>query len=214
MDERGGRFEDEPGDDTGIADAETGDIEILGFEGEADADAVVVEPGPAAAPAAAPDEVARLRAALQAAEDRYLRLRADFDNYRKRNDREREELLRYALAEPLRTLLPVVDNLERAMVAQGGLEDLRKGVEMIARQLGETLRRFGLAEVAAVGERFDPRMHEAVMSEESEAVAAPTVVAELQRGYWLHDRLLRPAMVRVAVPAEGAGDESPGGEGA
>lgn len=214
MDERGGRFEDEPGDDTGIADAETGDIEILGFEGEADADAVGVEPGPAAAPAAAPDEVARLRVALQAAEDRYLRLRADFDNYRKRNDREREELLRYALAEPLRTLLPVVDNLERAMVAQGGLEDLRKGVEMIARQLGETLRRFGLAEVAAVGERFDPRMHEAVMSEESDAVAAPTVVAELQRGYWLHDRLLRPAMVRVAVPAESAGDESPGGEGA
>lgn len=214
MDERGGRFEDEPGDGAGIADAGTGDIEILGFEGEADADAVVVEPATAAAPAAAPDEVARLRAALQAAEDRYLRLRADFDNYRKRSDREREEMLRYALAEPLRMLLPVVDNLERAMVAQGGLEDLRKGVEMIARQLGETLRRLGLAEVATVGERFDPRMHEAVMSGESDAVAAPTVVAELQRGYWLHDRLLRPAMVRVAVPAEGAGDDPPGEEGA
>jgi molecular chaperone GrpE len=210
MDERGGRFEDEPGEGTGVTDAEAGDIEILGFEGEADVEPAVVEPARVGAPAASADEVAQLRVALETAEDRLLRLRADFDNYRKRSDREREELLRYALAEPLRALLPVVDNLDRAVVAQGGLEDLRKGVEMIARQLGETLRRLGLAEVATVGEHFDPRMHEAVMSEESPEVSAPTVVAELQRGYWLHDRLLRPAMVRVAVPAEGGGDGSPG----
>jgi molecular chaperone GrpE len=214
MDERGGRFEDEPGDGAGVTDAEAGEIEILGFEGEADAGPAVVEPAQPGAPAASAGEVAQLRAALKSAEDRLLRLRADFDNYRKRSEREREELLRYALAEPLRALLPVVDNLERAMVAQGGLEDLRRGVEMIARQLGETLRRLGLAEVATVGEHFDPRMHEAVMSEESDAVSAPTVVAELQRGYWLHDRLLRPAMVRVAVPADGAGNGSPGEGGA
>lgn len=211
MDERDGRFEDEPGEGAGVADAEAevGDVEILGFEGEADEDAAGGQPAPE------PDAGGRaeLAAALKAADDRYLRLRADFDNYRKRSDREREELLRHSLVEPLRALLPVVDNLERAMSAQGGVEDLRKGVEMIARQLGETLRRLGVAEVPGVGERFDPRMHEAVMREESAAVEAPTVVAVLQRGYWLHDRLLRPAMVRVAVPAEG-GEEPPGEEGA
>lgn len=216
MEERGGRFEEEPGEGASVADSETGDIEILGFEGEADAD----RPSPAAgaAPAAGTEDESRLRAELKSAEDRYLRLRADFDNFRKRTEREREELLRYVLAEPLRALLPVVDNLERALAAQGGLEDLRRGVEMIARQLGETLRRLGLAEVPTVGHRFDPRMHEAVMREESEAVEAPTVIAELQRGYWLHDRLLRPAMVRVAVPPERPdGDavaDEPGEEGA
>lgn len=211
MDERDGRFEDEPGEGAGVADAEAevGDVEILGFEGEADEDAAGGQPAPE--PGAGGG--AELAAALKAADDRYLRLRADFDNYRKRSDREREELLRHSLVEPLRALLPVVDNLERAMSAQGGVEDLRKGVEMIARQLGETLRRLGVAEVPGVGERFDPRMHEAVMREESAAVEAPTVVAVLQRGYWLHDRLLRPAMVRVAVPVEG-GEEPPGEEGA
>jgi molecular chaperone GrpE len=207
MDERGRRDEDDPGELAGAADGEAGDIEILGFEGEAD----VVEPAARAAtspPAAAEDGDDRLRTELRAAEDRYVRLRADFDNFRKRSEREREEVLRYVLVEPLRALLPVVDNLERALTAQGSLEDLRRGVEMIARQIGETLRKLGLSEVPAVGERFDPRMHEAVMREESDTVEAPTVIAEFQRGYWLHDRLLRPAMVRVAVPVDAGGQDA------
>jgi molecular chaperone GrpE len=217
-----GELDDEreprPGDGAEVAEAEPGEIEILGIEGEAEDDGRPRPPRPAPVPAAA-GGAAGLAAELEAAEARYLRLRADFDNFRKRSEREREEVLRYSLAEPLRALLPVVDNLERALAAQAGLDDLRRGVEMIARQLGEALRKLGLAEVPTIGERFDPRMHEAVMREESDAVATPTVVAEFQRGYWLHDRLLRPAMVRVAVPVdrheEGAGDaDAPEGDGA
>jgi molecular chaperone GrpE len=107
----------------------------------------------------------------------------------------------------MRDLLPVIDNLERALAAPGTAEDLRGGVELIARQFAEVLRRFGLTEVPALGQPFDPRVHEAVSREESDEVDRPTVVAEFQRGYWLNDRLLRPAMVRVAVPPE------PGEEG-
>jgi len=135
---------------------------------------------PAAEPPAtiASEEVRRLAGELASANERYLRLRADFDNFRKRVERERSEIGRYALIEPLRDLLP--------------------------------LRRLGLAAVPAVGSRFDPSVHEAVSQEESEAVAVPTVVAELQRGYRLHERLLRPALVRVAMPQEGAPGEPPG----
>lgn len=152
------------------------------------------------------EEVRRLQGELASANERYLRLRADFDNFRKRVERERQEVGRYALLEPLRDLLPVVDNLERALAAPGDAGDLRKGVEMILRQLQEVLRRLGLAAVPAVGARFDPSVHEAVSQEESEAVGVPTVVAELQRGYRLHERLLRPALVRVAMPQDGAPD--------
>jgi molecular chaperone GrpE len=184
------------------------EIEILGFEGESESEA---EAGSADAADAAATAAARELAELR---DRHLRLRADLDNFRKRVEREREEARRYALAEPMRELLPVLDNLERAASAQGQLEDLRRGVEMINRQLADVLERFGLAEVPALGESFDPQVHEAVAREESPAVTRPTVVAELQRGYWLHDRLLRPAMVRVALPIESAGEAGDGDGGA
>ncbi|GMU66157.1 MAG: hypothetical protein AMXMBFR36_24310 [Acidobacteriota bacterium] len=193
-------------------DAGEGDVEILGFEsvdedglpsGEWAARDVEESSSPAAGaePSAEPAEptveVAELR-------DRHLRLLADFDNFRKRAERELEERTRYVLAEPIRELLPVLDNLERALVAQGAEGDLIRGVEMTARQFLDVLRRFGVEPVPAVGARFDPRRHEAVMSVESADVAEPTVVEELQRGYVLRDRLLRPALVRVAVPAAGA----------
>jgi molecular chaperone GrpE len=148
----------------------------------------------------------RLESALAVERERYLRLRADLDNFRKRAERERAEVERYAGAEVARELLPVVDNLERALAAVPGEgDDLRRGVEMILRQLEEILRRLGVTKVASLGERFDPSHHEAVMHEESEEVEVPTVVAELQRGYRLNDRLLRPAMVKVAMPADDAG---------
>lgn len=190
-----------PADEMELA-AEEGEVEILGFEGSSDRE----EPRPSASPPAssaapAEDGATRQFADLQ---ERHLRLRADFDNFRKRMEREREETRRYALTEPLRELLPVLDNLERAATAQGRLEDLQRGVEMIARQLAETLRRYGLTEVEAMGAPFDPQVHEAVMREESADVRVPTVVGEMQRGYRLHERLLRPAMVRVAVPVEPA----------
>ena len=168
------------------------EVEIVSFGDDDDAAEVAATAGSTAA----------LRSELDQERDRYLRLRADFDNYRKRMERDREELSRTSLAAPMRELLPVVDNLERALAAPGSAEDVRGGVELIARQFSEVLRRFGLAEVPALGQPFDPRLHEAVSREESDEVDRPTVVAEFQRGYWLNDRLLRPAMVRVAVPRE------------
>jgi molecular chaperone GrpE len=199
-----------------------GDVEILGFEavdeeGRASGEWSVPESVPAAArdeaeteaaaPAGAGPELAELR-------DRHLRLLADFDNFRKRAERELEDRTRYVLAEPIRELLPVLDNLERALTAQGAEGDLIRGVEMIARQFLDVLRRFGVEPVPAVGALFDPRRHEAVMRVESPDVTAPTVVEEFQRGYLLRDRLLRPAMVKVAVPGESAEPQAPAESGA
>ena len=151
------------------------------------------------------EEVAKLRQEIADLRDRSMRTLADFDNFRKRSERERQELRRYALLEPMRELLTVADNLDLALSAQGSAEDLKRGVEMIHRQMQELMRRFGVTEVAAAGQPFDPTLHEAVSREESAEVKAPTVVAELRRGYRMHDRLLRPAMVKVAVPPEGGG---------
>lgn len=198
-----------------------GDVEILGFEavdeeGRGSGEWLVPEAAPAAAgdeaeaepvaPAGAGAELAELR-------DRHLRLLADFDNFRKRAERELEERTRYVLAEPIRELLPVLDNLERALAAQGPEGDLIRGVEMIARQFLDVLRRFGVEPVPAVGAHFDPRRHEAVMRVESAEVVEPTVVEEFQRGYLLRDRLLRPALVKVAVPGEGADSRDAAGSG-
>lgn len=162
-------------------------------------------------------EIARLKQENAELRDRSVRTLADFDNFRKRSQREAQELRRYALLEPMRELLAVADNLDLALSAQGSAEDLKRGVEMIHRQMQELLRRFGLTEVPAVGQPFDPTQHEAVAREESAEVKAPTVTAELRRGYKMHDRLVRPAMVKVAVPAEagavpagsGSGEEGP-----
>lgn len=134
--------------------------------------------------------------------ERLLRALADFENQRKRTDRERQDLRRYALFDTMRDLVAVTDNLERAAAAGGAVEDLKAGVDMILQQMRETLRRHGVTAVEAVGRPFDPAEHEAVTREEDPAVSSPTVTAELQRGYKMHDRLLRPAMVRVSVPAE------------
>lgn len=147
-------------------------------------------------------ENARLTREVEELRSRSVRTLADFDNFRKRNERERDEIRRYAATEAIREFVGVVDNLERALSAGGSADDLKRGVELIARQMQEALRRVGVQEVAAQGAPFDPAVHEAVSREESDQVTAPTVIAALQRGYLLYDRLLRPAMVRVAVPAE------------
>ncbi|HEV8577522.1 MAG TPA: nucleotide exchange factor GrpE [Thermoanaerobaculia bacterium] len=169
------------------------------------------QPDPSAAETG--DEVATLRQEIADLRDRSMRTLADFDNFRKRSERERQELRRYALLEPMRELLTVADNLDLALSAQGSADDLKRGVEMIQRQMQELLRRFGVTEVAAVGQPFDPTLHEAVSREEKEDVKVPTVVAELRRGYRMHDRLLRPSMVKVAVPPETAPAAAGGEEG-
>ncbi len=160
------------------------------------------DPVDAAPAGAGADEIARLKQENAELRDRSVRTLADFDNFRKRSQREAQELRRYALLEPMRELLAVADNLDLALSAQGSAEDLKRGVEMIHRQMQELLRRFGITEIPAVGQPFDPTQHEAVAREESTEVKAPTVTAELRRGYKMHDRLVRPAMVKVTVPAE------------
>jgi molecular chaperone GrpE len=148
------------------------------------------------------EEVVKLRREIADLRDRSMRTLADFDNFRKRSERERQEAKRYALLEPLRDFLAVVDNLDRALSAQGSADDLKRGVEMTLRAFQDQLRRHGVREITAKGEVFDPALHEAVMRQEDPTVQRPTVAEELQRGYMIHDRLLRPAMVKVAVPAE------------
>lgn len=133
--------------------------------------------------------------------ERYLRVLADFDNFRKRTERERDGLRKNAAADVLRDMLETADNLERAITAGGTVEELKSGLQMVLRQQEDLFRRHGATKVEAVGKAFDPAVHEAVMREESAEVSAPTVVAEFQKGYLLYDRLLRPALVRVAVPA-------------
>jgi|CXWL01.1.fsa_nt_gi molecular chaperone GrpE len=146
-------------------------------------------------------EIERLERELAELRDRSTRTLADFDNFRKRAERERLELRKYALSEPFRDLLEVLDNLDRAVAAGGSAEDLRQGVSMIARQFLEVLKRHGVAPINSLGERFDPLVHEAVSRHDRADVSEPTVSGELARGYYLHERLLRPALVTVAVPA-------------
>jgi molecular chaperone GrpE len=148
------------------------------------------------------EEVAKLRREIADLRDRTMRTLADFDNFRKRSERERQETRKYALLEPLRDFLEVVDNLGLALSAAGSADDLKRGVEMIHRQMQELLRRLGVQEIEALNQPFDPALHEAVQREEDPTVQKPTVVGELRRGYRLHERLLRPTMVKVAVPSE------------
>ena len=143
--------------------------------------------------------------------EKYLRALADFDNYRKRVERERAETSKTALAEPLRAFLGVVDNLDRALGAGGSSNDLRAGVQMILKQSEDLLKRFGVEAVPALGEAFDPAVHEAVVRLEDPGASEPRVSEEFQRGYRYNGRLLRPAMVKVAVPVEGHGGGSGGG---
>lgn len=181
-------------------DGDEPEVEIVSFGDEGE------EHEPDADPGDPRDDGAAEALARELAEERErtLRLRADFDNFRKRSARERDEFARRALADPIRELLPVLDNLERALGAPGDGDDLRNGVELIAKQFVDALRKFGLAEIPALGLPFDPQVHEAVARVESDEVEVPTVLDELQRGYWLNERLLRPAIVRVAVPGRGA----------
>jgi len=147
-------------------------------------------------------EPSDLAAQLEEQREKALRALADLENYRKRVQRERREETRFKALEPLRSFLPVVDNLERALASEGSVDDLKQGVEMILRQMGNLLTDHGVERVAAIGQPFDPSVHEAVSREESSDVTAPTVSEELQCGYTMHERLLRPAVVKVSMPAK------------
>jgi molecular chaperone GrpE len=157
-------------------------------------------PAPGPEDAAETVDVEALKTERDALQDRLLRTAAEFDNYRKRIDRERREQADSAAASLLTEVLPVVDNLERALQAPAGPESAsyRAGVELIHRQLIDLLRKRGVTPIEALGADFDPRIHQAVSQETSDAHRDGEVMEELQRGYMLGDRLLRPAMVKVA----------------
>ena len=131
--------------------------------------------------------------------DRYLRAVADFENFRKRSEREKADFVRYAVGGVLKDILPVLDNFDRALEHAEEGDDFHKGVLMIYKQLFDVLQRHGLKPIVETGVHFDPNIHEAVISEEDDSVPNHTVVALLQKGYFIHDRLLRPALVKVAV---------------
>lgn len=163
------------------------------------------EDSPAAADGAAEQELLQRRIAdlTQEKEElmgRLLRLQADFDNFRKRSRTEREEIIAYAASDLVCKLLPVIDNLDRACAsAEAAAGGIAEGVAMITRQLKELLEREGLQPIECKGKPFDPNYHDAVMSEESSDHPPDTVVDELQKGYMLKDKLLRPSMVKVSV---------------
>jgi molecular chaperone GrpE len=131
--------------------------------------------------------------------DRVLRTLADFENYRKRADREKQDYFKYALADTLRDLLPVLDNFDRALDHAEEGDEFHKGVLLIYKQLFDVLRKHGVRPIDEKLVKFDPNVHEAVVREENPDVPNHSVMDVLQKGYFLHDRLLRPALVKVAV---------------
>jgi molecular chaperone GrpE len=130
--------------------------------------------------------------------DRLARMQAEFENARKRTERERQEYRDYAVGTVVEQFLPVLDNFELALKSTGSTEQLRSGVELIVKQMEEILRQLQVKPVATVGEQFDPRHHEALGTVEREDLPDQHVAEEVRRGYRLRERLLRPALVRVA----------------
>jgi molecular chaperone GrpE len=151
---------------------------------------------PTAAPAPEPEPAGNDAKEMK---DRYLRTLADFENFRKRTEREKNDFFKYALAGTIRELLPVLDNFDRALEHAEEGDEFHKGVLMIYRQLASVLEKAGVKVIDESGVHFNPNLHEAVVSEQDPSVPSHTVVAILQKGYILHDRLIRPAMVKVAV---------------
>ena len=144
-------------------------------------------------------ELEKARTERAAFLDRAARLQAEFDNFRKRNAKEQQDFREYALADALKSLLPILDSLDRALKTNAAsLEDFRSGIELIDKQFHDALSKLGVQPVPAEGEVFDPNLHQAVQMVETEEAEDNHVLDELQRGYKLKDRLLRPAMVRVA----------------
>ena len=144
-------------------------------------------------------ELEKLKAERDSAIDRLARLQAEFENARKRAAREQQDFREYALADAVKALLPTLDSFEHALKAgEGEKSEFRGGVELIYKQLQDALTKLGLRAIPAKGEPFDPHLHQAVEMVDTDEVEDHHVLEELQRGYKLKDRLLRPSMVKVA----------------
>ena len=147
-------------------------------------------------------EIKLLKTENEKLKEEYLRKIAEMENLRKRLEREKSEFYQYALSELLIELFDVLDNLERALETQskGNGKSFREGIEMIYKQYQDLLMKQGVKPIEIKEKKFDPHLHQAFMTEESEDVEEPEVSEELQKGYTLHNRLLRPALVKVLVP--------------
>jgi molecular chaperone GrpE len=144
-------------------------------------------------------ELDRVRNERAAYLDRAARIQAEFENFRKRSDKQQQDFKEYALAGAMTTLLPILDSLDRALNTKAAsLEDFHAGIELIDKQFHDALAKLGVQPVPAEGEPFDPNLHQAIQMVDTDEVEDNHVLDELQRGYKLKDRLLRPAMVRVA----------------
>ena len=154
------------------------------------------DPDPLAELTAERDQLAAEKVELA---DRVLRTQAEFQNFRRRMDREKMELIEYASTEAVRALLPIIDDFERALKSETADKEYAKGIELIYTRLFDSLKRLGLEPIASEGQHFDPNLHNAVDMVETDEVPDHTVIAEYQRGFNFKARLLRPAMVKVAV---------------
>jgi molecular chaperone GrpE len=182
--------------------------EAVSETSEADqvAAAAAVEPGPAVSA----EQFEALQKEKQDLYDKLLRKQAEFDNFRKRTEREKIESYDFALANFIVGLLPALDGLERGLSVTEGetVESYKKGIELILKQLRDQLASAGVQPIRATGKMFDPNFHQAVMREESAVLLENEIIEEMQRGYTFKDRLLRPSMVKVAVaPAQGEVEE-------
>ncbi len=144
------------------------------------------------------EELLRLQKELDEKNDLLLRTAAEFDNYRKRTEREKLSVAEIAKSDVIKKLLPIMDNIDRAAAVDPDSEDYRKGIEMIVKQFNGLVGQFGLTEVAVAGEPFDPNLHEAVLHVEDETLGENVIAEVLQKGYKLGDTVVRPAMVKVA----------------
>jgi molecular chaperone GrpE len=143
-------------------------------------------------------ELQKLKAERDSLLDRLARAQAEFENSRRRASKEQQDFRDYAAADAIKSLLPVIDSFERALQVKSEPGDLRSGVELIYKQLQDALAKLGVHAIAAKGEPFDPHIHEAIEMVETSDAPDHEVIEELQRGYKIKDRLLRPAMVKVA----------------
>jgi len=168
--------------------------ELPPSEGGEDQPRPKAEPGPGERVS----EVEKLRAERDVLLDRLARMQAEFDNARKRAQREQMDYRDYALSDTIKTLIPVMDSFDRALQSSPEKSEFHLGIELIHKQLQDALAKIGVQPISAKGQQFDPRFHEAIEMVDTEDANDNQVIDELQRGYKLKDRLLRPAMVRVA----------------
>jgi molecular chaperone GrpE len=154
--------------------------------------------GVTAEPTGVDAELQKVKAERDSLLDRLARAQAEFENARRRAAKEQQDFRDFAMADAIKSLLPVVDNFERALQSKSEAADLRAGVELIYKQLRDVLTKLGVQPISAKGAQFDPHVHEAVEMVETPDAADHEVLEEWQRGYKYKDRLLRPAMVRVA----------------